>query len=271
VGPSGPQARLNFPGGPGATRGGARGTWLLLFAALLSACAHRTGASAARPAPQAPQQGRFHTVAAGENLFRIGQRYGVAPVAIARENGLDDPTRLDAGRVLFIPGAAREPPPAAAAGAAPVEPPAQASPAGHARLLWPVRGVIYSPFGPRGSEHHDGLDLAAPEGTPVLAAADGTAVFVGEQRGYGRIILLAHDGDLVTVYAHNRENLVAKGDRVVRGQQIATVGRTGNASGPHLHFEVRVRAKPRDPLALLREAGAAGRAAPRPAGMRARR
>jgi murein DD-endopeptidase MepM/ murein hydrolase activator NlpD len=115
-----------------------------------------------------------------------------------------------------------------------------------------VRGVIYSPFGPRHGEHHDGLDLAAPEGSPIVAAADGTVVYAGEQRGYGRIILVAHAGDLVTVYAHNRDNQVRAGDKVVRGQQLATVGRSGNASGPHLHFEVRAGTKPRDPLAMLR-------------------
>ncbi len=77
-------------------------------------------------------------------------------------------------------------------------------------------------------------------------------LFSGEQRGYGNIVLLAHDNDLVTVYAHNAENLVSRGDHVSRGAEIARIGHTGNATGPHLHFEVRVAARPRDPLGFLR-------------------
>ena len=87
---------------------------------------------------------------------------------------------------------------------------------------------------------------------PARAADDGVVLFSGEQRGYGNLILLAHDRDVVTVYAHNAKNLVARGDKVSRGTAIASVGRTGNATGPHLHFEVRVAARPRDPLGFLR-------------------
>ncbi|MBS2023342.1 MAG: M23 family metallopeptidase, partial [Deltaproteobacteria bacterium] len=121
-----------------------------------------------------------------------------------------------------------------------------------ARLLWPVHGVLISRFGDRHGEHHEGIDLAAPEGTHIVAAAPGTVVFVGEQRGYGQLVLVAHGGDLVTVYAHNEENLVTVGQKVDRGQALARVGRTGNASGPHLHFEVRADAHAVDPLPYLR-------------------
>ena len=77
-------------------------------------------------------------------------------------------------------------------------------------------------------------------------------LFSGERGGYGKLILLAHDRDLVTVYAHNARNLVSQGEKVSRGEEIARVGRTGNATGPHLHFEVRIAAQPRDPLGFLR-------------------
>ena len=236
----------------------------LATAFALAGCSHR--AVAPPRAPQAVQPGRFHTVAAGENLFHLAQRYDVTPEAIARENGIDDPALVAQGRVLFIPGGrgnadsgSYDTVPSAPGGAGSRSGPHATVPAARppdparvGRLLWPVRGVIYSPFGPRGAEHHDGLDLAAPEGTPVVAAEAGTVVFAGEQRGYGRIVLVAHEGDLVTVYAHNRENQVKAGERVVRGQQLATVGHSGRASGPHLHFEVRDGTQPRDPLALLR-------------------
>jgi len=206
----------------------------------------------AAPVPQAAHPGHTHLVQPGETLYRIAQREGVTAEALAAENGIDDPAALEVGRTLFVPEAV------AAASIVPIpssggrEPVAHRDASGNPRLLWPVRGVIFSTFGQRGSEHHDGLDLAAPEGTPIVAAADGWVLFVGEQRGYGEIVLIGHEGDLVTVYAHNSENLVARGDRVQRGQPIAKVGRTGNATGPHVHFEVRVGARPQDPLEFLR-------------------
>jgi murein DD-endopeptidase MepM/ murein hydrolase activator NlpD len=112
--------------------------------------------------------------------------------------------------------------------------------------------VLVSSFGMRDREQHEGIDLAAPEGTPVLAASAGKVLFAGEQRGYGKIVLLGHQGGLVTIYAHNADNLVEAGQQVSRGHRIARVGRSGNATGPHLHFEVRVGTRPRDPLGFLR-------------------
>ena len=185
------------------------------LAVLLVGCAH---APARRP-------GSFHTVASGETLFGIARAHGVSVDELARENAIDDPARIEPGMALFIPRAVR--------------------------LDWPVRGVLFSRYGRRGGDQHDGIDLAAPEGTEVRAASDGTVIFSGEKRGYGKLILLGHGGDLVTVYAHNRENFVSTGDRVSRGELIARVGRTGNATGPHLHFEVRVAERPRDPLRYL--------------------
>jgi lipoprotein NlpD len=135
----------------------------------------------------------------------------------------------------------------ARAGRKPLDPAARGT-----ALAWPTPGVLISAFGDRERDRHDGIDLAAPEGTPVRAAEQGTVLFAGTQRGYGNLVLLGHGGDLVTVYAHNERNLVKKGARVGRGQQIARVGHTGNATGPHLHFEVRVGARPHDPLGFLR-------------------
>ena len=126
-------------------------------------------------------------------------------------------------------------------------------PAAHGEALaWPAPGVLISGFGIRERDQHEGIDLACPEGTPIRAAGDGVVLFAGEQRGYGNLVLVAHDRDLVTVYAHNSANLVSKGDKVMRGAEIARVGHTGNATGPHLHFEVRLGARPRDPLGFLR-------------------
>ena len=213
--------------------------------------------------------GVHHRVQAGESLWRIARTYSIPVADLQRANGLTDPAQLEAGTMLLVPGASRElPVPPADAPQARMEPrtgrrlsPAQIPRAGgHALdpaaggepLAWPVRGVLISGFGDRDREHHDGLDLACPEGTPVFAAAEGEVLFAGERRGYGNLVLLGHARGLVTVYAHNSENLVVQGERVLRGEPIARVGRSGNATGPHLHFEVRVGARPRNPLGFLR-------------------
>lgn len=120
-------------------------------------------------------------------------------------------------------------------------------------LLWPVEGQITSKFGPRGVSFHDGLDIAAPLGTPILAATDGEVMYTGTLRGYGNIVLLRHRDGYVTVYAHTQKNLVQEGEVVRRGQVIARVGQTGRASGPHVHFEVRKDNLARNPLRYLPE------------------
>ncbi len=248
-----------------------RALHLAAVVALCFACAHRPAQKqAARPLKPDEQRGVMHHVQPGETLWRIAQAYQVPLESILQENALEDPSRLQESSLLFIPGAARElklPPageivtaraeqrparrlgPSAIprAGQRPLDPAAHGEP-----LAWPAPGVLISGFGARERDRHEGIDLACPEGTRVLAAEDGLVLFAGEQRGYGNLVLLAHEGDLVTVYAHNSENLVSKGDRVSRGDAIALVGHTGNATGPHLHFEVRVAARPRDPLGFLR-------------------
>ncbi len=118
-------------------------------------------------------------------------------------------------------------------------------------LDWPLRGVLYGRFGKKGKEPHDGVDLAAPAGTPVKTAAEGQVLYAGEQKGYGKIVIVEHGNELVTLYAHNRDLRVKSGQRVRRGQVVATVGESGRTSGPHLHFEVRKNGRPIDPLTFL--------------------
>jgi murein DD-endopeptidase MepM/ murein hydrolase activator NlpD len=115
-------------------------------------------------------------------------------------------------------------------------------------LKWPLRGVLYSRFGRNGREVHDGIDLAAPLGTPIKAARGGTVLYAGEQKGYGLIAIIEHANGLTTLYAHNRDLKVTTGQRVREGQVIATVGESGRTTGPHLHFEVRRDGVPVDPL-----------------------
>lgn len=112
----------------------------------------------------------------------------------------------------------------------------------------PVAGGVISPFGPRGGRMHEGVDLAAAEGTPIHAALAGEATAVGYAGTAGNRIRLRHSSSLETVYMHLSRFAVHAGQRVDQGQIIGYVGRTGNASGPHLHFEVRVNGRPVDPL-----------------------
>ncbi|HHW12314.1 MAG TPA: M23 family metallopeptidase [Firmicutes bacterium] len=111
-------------------------------------------------------------------------------------------------------------------------------------------GRLTSRYGKRWGRMHWGIDLAAPAGTPVRAAAAGIVTFSGWQNGYGLIVVLDH-GSYQTKYAHNTENLVRVGDEVRRGQPIAKVGKTGNATGNHLHFELVINGERVDPLLYL--------------------
>ncbi len=115
----------------------------------------------------------------------------------------------------------------------------------------PVEGKILSEYGLRNGRPHKGIDLGAKSGTPIFAVLDGTVVYSGVQGAYGNVVVLEHPDFVMTVYAHNEKNLVAVGDTVQKGQQIAMVGSTGNATGSHLHFEYRIKGKAINPRKVL--------------------
>jgi len=198
--------------------------------------------------------GLRHRVVRGESLYRIGQAYGVPPETLARVNKLKDPGRLEVGQVIVIPHARRElpvamitPDRARADRPAPPELPRGPSP-----FVWPVdAGVVSSTFGPRGESHHDGIDISTPEGTPVRAARAGRVLYSDRLRGYGNLVIIAHDEGYATVYAHNRENRRRAGEDVRQGDVIGVVGSTGKTSGPNLHFEIRKDNVARNPLFYL--------------------
>ena len=125
------------------------------------------------------------------------------------------------------------------------------------RLQWPVAGKLTSGFGNRshpifgGTRFHSGVDLAAPNGTPIVAADGGEVLQASYSGGYGNSILIYHGGGFATFYAHMSGFAVGQGQMVKRGQVIGYVGTTGWTTGPHLHFEVRVNGAPRNPLSYL--------------------
>lgn len=120
------------------------------------------------------------------------------------------------------------------------------------RVRWPVSAPLGDGFGPRGDRFHSGLDLLARSGTPVHAAASGRVIFAGyDAGGYGNLVILRHGLGVTTWYAHLSSIGVRRGERIRAGARIGRVGATGDATGPHLHFEVRVRGAAVDPRTAL--------------------
>jgi peptidoglycan hydrolase-like protein with peptidoglycan-binding domain len=118
-------------------------------------------------------------------------------------------------------------------------------------LSWPLQARISSPFGPRGDGFHPGIDLAASYGTPIHAARAGRVIFAGWDDGYGRVVVLRNGYGVTSWYAHQSRIEVNVGERVAVGSVLGQVGQSGEATGPHLHFEVRVRGAAVDPLPAL--------------------
>lgn len=147
-------------------------------------------------------------------------------------------------------------------GGASVASAAHPHPEGHAGRQWPARppveGVVTSRYGRRSdpftSDHrmHDGVDIAAPHGSAIRAVRHGTVVLAGQRQGYGNVVMVDHGDGLQTLYAHCDQLDVQVGARVRAGQQVATVGDTGRATGAHLHFEVRVDGEAVNPEGALR-------------------
>jgi murein DD-endopeptidase MepM/ murein hydrolase activator NlpD len=241
-----------------------------------------------RPALSADEaRSRSVTVQQGDTVYAIARRSGVTLRALIDANGLTAPFQIKPGDRLVLPGAviatrtttapvaaaprgsvetSTLPPPATAprvetqaapaaaipsAGPAPrPAPPVAAAPARAARsFLWPVRGNVISEFGSKpGGLQNDGINIAAPQGTPVRAAENGVVVFAGNQlKGFGNLLLLRHADGWTTAYAHLDEIAVERGQSVKRGQTVGKIGQSGGVASPQLHFEVRRGTRPVDP------------------------
>lgn len=234
---------------------------IVLIFALLAACSSSRG-------PSAPEvrrgKGFYHELARGETIWQIAQRYAIPVEAILRANRIEDPHRLAAGSRIFVPGV--EPMPGDEApplletplvrgcdvpGALRAERQEQARREADVAFEWPVRGKITTCFAPENGRVHDGIDIAVPEGTPVRAAEAGKIVYSASLGAYGNLVVVRHAGAYTSLYAHNEKNLAAPGDLVEKGDVIAEAGESGNATGPHVHFEIRRQRKPDNPILYL--------------------
>lgn len=183
-----------------------------------------------------PLRSKVYVVRAGDNLWNIARKFQTSVEKLVSINKITRPDLIYPGQKLNIPVEDYT-----VAGRGLVRP----------LLIWPARGVISSRFGPRWGGFHEGLDIAADIGTPIYAAASGRVIYVGLADGYGKLIKIAHRGEITTCYGHCERILVEKGQFVRQGQLIALMGNTGRSTGTHLHFEVRVKEQPKDPLQWL--------------------
>lgn len=213
-----------------------------------------TSPASRAPAPAAPEPepaGTYYEVKAGDTLWDIARTHGLPVEELVEVNGLERPDQLAVGQLLFIPdedglALAPEPRPAAAP-----RPPRPAPSSG--TLAWPIDdGVLLREFAPAAPVPYEGILLAAPRGTEVRAAAAGDVAFVGDEgTTLGRMVIIKHDDELLTIYAHLDGTAVSQGDHVQAGTLLGSVGVSGRVESPQLHFQVRQGRQAVDPLAHL--------------------
>lgn len=207
------------------------------------------------PTKQTDSKGVYHKIKRGQTLWRIAKTYRVDLELLAKANNLEDATEIETGGLIFIPNAEKVLEVEIYRPADPHVKKVSIPPSvnrGEIEIIWPVSGKITSHYGSRNSRKHDGVDISVPKGTPIKAAASGVVLFSGRSfNDYGKMIVIKHNNEFSTIYAHNLENIVEEGDDVKKGQVIGRVGNSGNASGYHLHFEVRREDKTINPLFFL--------------------
>jgi len=207
-------------------------------------------------------QPRYHEIVPGENLSKIASRYRVSVGSLKQYNEDVVSTGLRPGAKLYIPFESRadwDRPVASEdidiAGSGTQGPSPDVSPQDSPHFSWPLLGAtVTSYFGIRHHRRHEGIDIGARQGTPVRSARSGHVIYAGNKiRGYGNMVIVKHADDYSTVYAHLSRFAprMKKGDFVSRGEVVGFVGHTGHAFGSHLHFEVRFKREPKDPLFFL--------------------
>jgi len=228
----------------------------------------------------ASKKGIYYKVNSGDTLIKIARKFNIKAESITEHNKIDN-AKIIAGQKIFLPGVEPqkniEPKKEIAAkkrkeSSKPenienyikennkediAEKRNEKSNNNKLVLSWPLRGPITSGFGTRkspfakGKRFHCGLDIGAEEGTSVKAAGDGRVIFSGWKDVYGNMIVIEHENNYLTIYAHNSSNFVSEDETVKRGDVIAASGKTGAVTGAHLHFEIRKGVVPLNPLRIL--------------------
>jgi murein DD-endopeptidase MepM/ murein hydrolase activator NlpD len=232
--------------------------------ALTVLLAHAATPAATTAKAPVPQPARVHEVGPGDTLTRIARRYRVTVPALVTANRLaSDRVIIRVGQRLVIPGPTPGAP--AAPPAVPTWPRRSLRPRPPANIVlavpdftdrlplfaWPADGHVTSVFGRRRRGWHNGVDIKGQARAPIIASAGGVVVASGLEPRYGRVVKIEHINGFLTVYAHNERNLVTVGHRVATGQPIALVGRTGQATAHHVHFEIRQSGRAYNPLYFL--------------------
>lgn len=223
---------------------------LLAAVFMLGACAHTSSTS------YKPKRELFlyHKVKPNDTLYEVGKKYNVPWREILRVNRISDPRSLKIGTRLKIPAVAYALNNRSQAGSNTllIENTRQGGSESITPYLWPVRGRVSSLYGSRNGRLHKGIDIAAPKGRVITAFSDGIVEYAGWIKGYGRTVILRHR-TVKTVYAHLSRFGVRRNQLVRQGQLLGYVGSSGNATGNHLHFEIRSKQNNRalNPLAFI--------------------
>jgi murein DD-endopeptidase MepM/ murein hydrolase activator NlpD len=188
-----------------------------------------------------------HTVKKGETLERISKRYQLSRRKIASLNKWADISKLlPEENIVYLtaPRSGLKTPYSYTQNQTNYRKPLN-------RFIWPLHGRLTSKFGHRWGSPHHGIDIQARRGTAIKASAPGRVIYSGKESGYGNLVIVYHGAGYSTIYAHASKLLTKKGRRVKRGQIIALVGSTGRSTGPHLHYEIRKRKAPVNPIQYL--------------------
>ena len=203
--------------------------------------------------PIVTKKGTYYFVVSGDTLSAIAETYHIKPEDLAQINSLYD-SNLVIGRRLFIPNKKNRHEYLAVTNVIKDEKTSQVVWQKKVNFIWPVdKFVLFSNFGQRHGRPHNGVDLSASVGTPIHASASGKVIYSKRFAGYGNLIVIKHADQYFTAYAHTQEIFVSEGKTVKQGDKIATIGRTGRTTGPHLHFEVHKGTEAVNPITVLPE------------------
>ncbi len=213
---------------------------------------------------------KYHVVKKGDTVYNVAKRYNIEMSKLTAANNLKSPFTLSIDQKLLLPGAMVSVKNTQTTSSESknvsktkkqttkktnYQPSDGVKPAKYrkSKFVWPVRGTVISDFGPIAKgRNNDGINIKAPLGTAVKAADKGIVAYAGnELKGFGNLILIKHSDGWITAYAHNDQMFVKKGQRIIKGEKIATVGKSGSVNTPQLHFEVRAGKKAYNPLKYL--------------------